>query len=121
MAMSDAIRWYDTHATEVATRYESVAAQDAHSWLTDRLPKAPGLVLDIGAGTGRDAAWLPAELKARLDDAAEKAGRSQGEEAARRLQSSFELQPIKEIITIVETVCGKSWRDDGRDNRHAAW
>ena len=44
---------------------------------------------------------VPAELKTRLDAAAEAAGRSQGEEAARRLETSFELQPIKEIMTSI--------------------
>ncbi|MBM3645883.1 MAG: class I SAM-dependent methyltransferase [Alphaproteobacteria bacterium] len=29
-----------------------------HGWLVDLLPRAPALVLDVGAGTGRDAAWL---------------------------------------------------------------
>ena len=37
---------------------ESVAAETIHSWLVDLLPSAPALVLDVGAGTGRDAAWL---------------------------------------------------------------
>jgi SAM-dependent methyltransferase len=32
-----------------------------HSWLDGLLPAAPVLVFDIGAGTGRDAAWLAAK------------------------------------------------------------
>jgi|TARA_Y100000294_G_scaffold157166_1_gene158567 protein-L-isoaspartate O-methyltransferase len=52
--MSDAIRWYDDHAAEVTPRYESVAAEIVHAWLIDLLPKAPALVLDVGAGSGRD-------------------------------------------------------------------
>ena len=56
--MSDAIRWYDQNISEVSRRYESVAANTVHGWLDDLLPNAPALVLDIGAGTGRDAAWL---------------------------------------------------------------
>jgi SAM-dependent methyltransferase len=56
--MSDAIRWYDQNISEVSRRYESVAANTVHGWLVDLLPIAPALVLDIGAGTGRDAAWL---------------------------------------------------------------
>jgi SAM-dependent methyltransferase len=42
----------------VSRRYESVAAETVHGWLVDLLPIAPALVLDVGAGTGRDAAWL---------------------------------------------------------------
>lgn len=56
--MSDAIRWYDANAEDVSRRYESVAAEIVHGWLVDLLPRAPALVLDVGAGTGRDAAWL---------------------------------------------------------------
>lgn len=56
--MSDAIHWYDANAADVSRRYESVAAETVHGWLVDLLPAAPALVLDVGAGTGRDAAWL---------------------------------------------------------------
>lgn len=52
---------------------------------------------------------VPAELKVRLDAAAAMAGRSQGEEAARRLTASFELQPINEIMTITESTGGGRW------------
>ena len=50
--------WYDTHATELAGTYESIAAARLHAWMADLLPAAPALAADIGAGTGRDAAWL---------------------------------------------------------------
>ena len=54
----DPVAWYDVNAGLVAARYERVAAGAVHGWLEDLLPKAPAPVLDIGAGTGRDAAWL---------------------------------------------------------------
>ena len=41
-----------------AALYETVQARDLHSWLEPWLPEAPALVLDVGAGSGRDAAWL---------------------------------------------------------------
>lgn len=41
-----------------AALYETVEARDLHSWLEPWLPEAPALVLDVGAGSGRDAAWL---------------------------------------------------------------
>ena len=50
--------WYETHAAEAAARYESVAAEQINAWLLDLLPKRPACVLDIGAGSGRDSAWL---------------------------------------------------------------
>jgi SAM-dependent methyltransferase len=56
--MSEAIRWYDKKCFDVSRRYESVAAETVHGWLVDLLPKTPALALDVGAGTGRDVAWL---------------------------------------------------------------
>ncbi len=54
----DPIAWYDAHGDEVAGPYESLRAADVNRWLIDCLPTQPATVLDIGAGTGRDAAWL---------------------------------------------------------------
>ncbi|MCG5540370.1 MULTISPECIES: methyltransferase domain-containing protein [unclassified Halorhodospira] len=54
-----AIRWYHERAEHVADDYESLSFPDVHNWLIYRLP--PGgdsTVLDVGAGSGRDAAWL---------------------------------------------------------------
>jgi SAM-dependent methyltransferase len=56
--MSDPTHWYDANASAVAPRYESIAAEVLHAALVDLLPKAPALVLEVGAGTGRDAAWI---------------------------------------------------------------
>lgn len=58
MPHPDPVRWYDARAAELAPRYESVRPDDVLSWLAAYLPDAPALVLDIGAGTGRDAAWF---------------------------------------------------------------
>ena len=56
--MSDATSWYDETAAELSRCYEAVAADKVHGWLVPSLPNSPALVLDVGAGTGRDAAWL---------------------------------------------------------------
>jgi SAM-dependent methyltransferase len=56
-----ALRWYETNAHLVAERYESHDPEIVHRWWRDQLPATPAAILDIGAGTGRDAAWL-AEL-----------------------------------------------------------
>jgi SAM-dependent methyltransferase len=45
-------------AEDLARRYETVPADRAHARLGGLLPATPALVFDIGAGTGRDAAWL---------------------------------------------------------------
>ena len=52
--------WYDTHAPMLARTYESLQADKVHAWVADLLPRGRGLALDVGAGTGRDAAWLAA-------------------------------------------------------------
>jgi ubiquinone/menaquinone biosynthesis C-methylase UbiE len=56
--MVDAVSWYDANADVVTERYERVAANKVHSWLIDLLPSRPAAILDVGAGSGRDAAWL---------------------------------------------------------------
>jgi len=55
---ADAPAWYDAHASELAPVYEAIDPARLHAWLADLLPGAGARVLDIGAGTGRDAAWL---------------------------------------------------------------
>jgi SAM-dependent methyltransferase len=49
---------YDAHAAELSQMYESLAFEDAHRSILDLLPTTPGRVLDVGAGSGRDAAWF---------------------------------------------------------------
>ncbi|MBV8888648.1 MAG: class I SAM-dependent methyltransferase [Alphaproteobacteria bacterium] len=49
---------YAEEAAELLRRYESIAFVCAHRSILHLLPQAPSSVLDIGAGTGRDAAAL---------------------------------------------------------------
>lgn len=56
--MPDSTAWYDANAELASNRYESVAFERVHGWLADLLPKPPAAVLDVGAGSGRDAAHL---------------------------------------------------------------
>jgi len=56
--MVDSVHWYNTHAADVAARYEGLSFEAVHQSLLAHLPDAPGLVLDVGAGSGRDAAYL---------------------------------------------------------------
>lgn len=53
------IETYDRGAAEFAARFESITAGDEWSLFRDLISApAGGLALDIGAGSGRDAAWL---------------------------------------------------------------
>jgi SAM-dependent methyltransferase len=56
-----AVQWYEQNVATVISAYESLRAEDIHGWLLGLLPERPSLVLDIGAGSGRDAAWLEAQ------------------------------------------------------------
>ena len=52
---------YADEAEELFRLYESIPAADAHRAVLHLIPQAPGRVLDIGSGTGRDAAWFAAQ------------------------------------------------------------
>jgi SAM-dependent methyltransferase len=49
---------YAAEADKLAVSYESLAFEDVHRDILHLIPEPPGRVLDIGAGTGRDAAAL---------------------------------------------------------------
>ena len=55
---SSAIEWYDSNAEAVVERHESLAPEEVNAWLKPFFPNRPALVLDVGAGSGRDTAWL---------------------------------------------------------------
>lgn len=58
MTPTDTIAWYNTNAPALVKTYEQLQAESVHGWLIDLLPGAGATALDIGAGSGRDAAWL---------------------------------------------------------------
>lgn len=51
---------YSAEAPELLKLYENVSFEIAHTGVLDLIPSAPIEVLDIGTGTGRDAAWFAA-------------------------------------------------------------
>jgi len=51
---------YEQHAARFVEQYESLAFQEVHAGLLDLLPPPGATVLDVGAGSGRDAAWFAA-------------------------------------------------------------
>jgi len=44
--------------TGATSSYEAFHPDDLHKEVVSHFPEAPAAVLDIGAGSGRDAAWL---------------------------------------------------------------
>lgn len=58
MSSIDSISTYDREASILAERYETVASEATFKEFLDLLPSEPGTVLDVGAGSGRDAAWF---------------------------------------------------------------
>lgn len=55
-----AIPHYEQHAARLVEQYESLSFEAVHASLLDLLPPAGATVLDVGAGSGRDAAWFAA-------------------------------------------------------------
>jgi SAM-dependent methyltransferase len=52
---------YAEEAEELFRRYESIPAADAHRAVLHLIPTAASRVLEIGSGTGRDAAWFASQ------------------------------------------------------------
>ncbi len=60
-SVRDVVAGYDRQAVELAERYEQFAFENVHAQVLDLLPEAGASVLDVGAGSGRDAAWFASE------------------------------------------------------------
>jgi 2-polyprenyl-3-methyl-5-hydroxy-6-metoxy-1,4-benzoquinol methylase len=54
----NAFEAYATAASHLIERFESVSATELYAPVAGLLPKQTTTIVDIGAGTGRDAAWL---------------------------------------------------------------
>lgn len=51
---------YAAAASDLTDRFERISSQDLFAPVVDFLPRSASRVLDVGAGTGRDAAWFAA-------------------------------------------------------------
>ena len=58
MAPVSGTEGYAEEAEALFRQYESIPFTDAHRAVLHLIPSVPGRVLDIGSGTGRDAAWF---------------------------------------------------------------
>ena len=53
-----AVNYYSANAATLASRYNSLNPETLHTSWSRFIPDNPGIALDIGAGSGRDANWL---------------------------------------------------------------
>ncbi len=58
--MTDVITVYAAHADRLKETYDGLDAEAVLAPVRDCLPSPPARVLDVGAGSGRDAAWFGA-------------------------------------------------------------
>lgn len=58
MDSTTTIAWYNANASTLVATYERLPAERVHHWLIDLLPGPGACALDVGAGSGRDAAWM---------------------------------------------------------------
>ena len=58
IARPDVLAGYAAEAPELIVRFEALSAAEVLAPVADLLPTQPAYILDVGAGTGRDAAWL---------------------------------------------------------------
>jgi len=57
--MSQILAGYAASATpELIARYDAIPVEDIYAPVLDLFPATPSRIADIGAGTGRDCAWL---------------------------------------------------------------
>jgi len=57
MALHEIIKFYNEHAKKLSERYEEISFEKIFGDIIPILP-VPCAALDIGSGSGRDAAWL---------------------------------------------------------------
>ncbi len=60
MTSAAAIAGYTAHAAQLVARYDAIPNEIWYAPVRHLLPANPARVIDIGAGTGRDARWLAA-------------------------------------------------------------
>ena len=56
--MSAAIPGYIKASAELIPRFEAISSEELYAHVNHLLPQGNKSILDIGAGTGRDAAWF---------------------------------------------------------------
>jgi SAM-dependent methyltransferase len=88
MSVDVILQGYEESSGDLIDRFEAIDPAQLYAPVAEALPDAPCRVLDIGAGTGRDAAWMAAQghqvLAVEPVEALRRAGQSLHPEAAIR-------------------------------------
>jgi SAM-dependent methyltransferase len=61
MGPSNVLEDYASDAPQLVQSFEEISAADVYTHVAEFIPAEPARFLDIGAGTGRDAAWFAAQ------------------------------------------------------------
>ncbi len=96
---------YSTEAPALLKLYEEVTFEEAHAGVIDLMPAAPLNVLDVGAGTGRDAAWFAA----RGDQVTAIEPTREMREGAIKLHPSPNINWIDDCLPDLMSVRGRSF------------
>ena len=56
--MTQAIAGYEAEVEALVDNFDNIDPEMVYAFVRDLLPTAPSRIVDIGAGTGRDAAWF---------------------------------------------------------------
>jgi SAM-dependent methyltransferase len=98
-ANDDVLIGYAASSRDLIARFESLSSKQLYAPMADLLPTKPSRILDIGAGTGRDAAWL-----------------------ARQGHDVTAVEPVDELRQAgmrLHDGLGIDWRDDRLPDLHA--
>ena len=96
----DVVASYNANAPTLAPDYEDLPFEEVHASVLDLLPDAGACVLDMGAGTGRDAAWFAANGYSIV--AAEPAAEMRN--AGKALHSSPDIRWMDDALPAAEKV-----------------
>lgn len=96
---------YGAEAPALLREYESRRFEDAHRDVLDLIPPSRITVLDIGAGTGRDAAWFAA----RGDAVTAMEPTREMREGAMALHPSPNIAWIDDGLPELASVCGRAF------------
>ena len=87
----------------LAARYESISPDHVFATIVDLFPSPPGTILDVGAGSGRDAAWLARKGYTVLAVDPSETMRKEGQERHKEAQVQWlndSLPELKEVYRV---------------------